>query len=95
MAKAQKEWLIRGYDGATTIYEKKIDAEQITEELVKSLLMALAAKAGLTFDEIVGAYAKKRTKIANDLLQVQREGPHTMFTCGSNPHFIASLLFRS
>jgi hypothetical protein len=57
------------------------------------LLKALAAKAGLGFDEIVGAYAKRRTKIANNLLEVQREGPHAIFMCGSNPHFIASIVF--
>lgn len=81
-------WLIRGYDSTTMIYERKLDAGQITEDQVKSLLKALTAKAGLTFDEIVGAYAKRRTKIANDLLLVQRDGPHPRFTCGSNPHFI-------
>jgi len=51
--------------------------------------MALAAKAGLTFDEIVGAYAKRRTRIANCLLVVSRDGPEQWFLCGANPHFSA------
>jgi hypothetical protein len=55
--------------------------------------MILTAKAGLSFDEIVGACAKRRTKIANEHLQVQRDGPYPVFMCGSNPHFIASILF--
>jgi hypothetical protein len=94
MKETKKQWLIRGYDSAAMIYEKRVAVGQLTEDQVKALLMALAAKAGLTFDEIVGAYAKRRTKIANNLLQVQREGPHTIFMCGSNPHFIASIVFR-
>ena len=36
MAKAQKEWLIRGYHGATTIYEMRIDVGQFTEDQVKA-----------------------------------------------------------
>lgn len=51
--------------------------------------MALAAKAGLTFDEIVSAYAKRRTRIANCLLDVSRDGPEQRFLCGANPHFSA------
>jgi len=50
------------------IYERKLDLGPITEDQLKSLLKALAAKAGLTVDEIVGAYAKRRTTIANDLV---------------------------
>lgn len=93
MTKTRTQWLIRGYDGTTTIYEKKVDRGQLSENQVKTLLMILTAKAGLSFDEIVGACAKRRTKIANEHLQVQRDGPYPVFMCGSNPHFIASILF--
>jgi hypothetical protein len=89
-----KQWLIEGYDGFTLIYERRVDIGQLTQDQVKALLMALTAKAGLTFDEILGAYAKRRTKIANDLLQVHREGPYTIFTCGVGPHFRASVVLR-
>jgi hypothetical protein len=51
------------------------------------LLRALTAKAGLDYREIVGAYARRRTKIANDLLEVRRDGPYQHFWCGNNPHF--------
>ena len=91
MTKIKKYWLIRGYDSLTLIYEKQVACGQLTDEQVKALLKALVAKAGLTFDEIIGAYAKKRTKIANDLLLVERDGPHPIFTCGTNPHFMAEL----
>jgi hypothetical protein len=84
-------WLIRGYDSSTMIYERKIDSGQMTVCQVKDLLKALAAKTGLGLDEIVGAYAKRRTKITNDLLLVQKEGPYPTFHCGSNPLFIAAI----
>ena len=63
----------------------------MTEEQIKAVLQALAAKAGLTFDEIIGAYAKRGTKIATDLLLVQRDSPYPVFTCGSNQYFIAEV----
>jgi len=94
MAEAEMEWRIVGYDGTTVIYETRVDVGQLTQSQVKALLMALTAKAGLTFDEILGAYAKRRTKIANNLLQVQRNGPHSIFTCGVGPQFIASIVLR-
>lgn len=94
MTHGNKQWLIKGYDGSSVIYERRVDVGQLTQDQVKALLMALTAKAGLTFDEIVGAYAKRRTKAANNLLRVQREGPYSIFMCGSDPHFIASLVFR-
>jgi hypothetical protein len=89
--KRRLHWLIRGYDSTTMIYEKTVDAGQITQIQMTALLKALAAKAGLTDDEIVGAYATRRTKIANDLLRVQREGPQVTFSCGSSPYFVASI----
>jgi hypothetical protein len=52
----------------------------------------LAAKAGLTQDEIVGAYAKRGTKIANDLLIVHKDSAYPTFWCGSNPHFAVSVV---
>jgi hypothetical protein len=55
------------------------------------MLMALTAKAALSYDEIVDAYATRRTKIANDHLRVHKDGPLPTFYCGSNPHFIASV----
>jgi hypothetical protein len=87
----QAYWLIEGYDSTTKIFEKRIEAGQITEQQAMDMLKALVAKAGLTFDEIVGAYARRRSTIANDHLLVQRDGPHCVFYCGGNPHFEVSL----
>ena len=83
-------WLIEGFDGTSKIYERKARVGQLTIDQAKDLLRALTAKAGLTFDEMVGAYATRRTRIANDHLHVHRDGPFPVFSCGQNPHFIIS-----
>jgi hypothetical protein len=90
----QSYWHIEGYDGLTKIYDRKVKSGYYGENQVQELVKALAAKAGLSFDEIVGAYARKRTKISNDLLSVRRDGPHLVFMCGENPHFIARFVKR-
>jgi hypothetical protein len=83
-------WRIQGYDSTTKIYERNVALSQITRDQMKALLMALAAKAGLTNDEIVGCYATKRTKIYRSHLEIQRDGFTLM--CGSNPHFVATIV---
>ena len=66
---------------------------QMTDDQIKQMLKALAAKAGLDYGEIVGAYAKRRTKIANELLAVHRQkSDRRTFRCGTNPHFVASIV---
>jgi hypothetical protein len=86
-------WHIEGYDSLNKIYDRKIKAGYFSEKQIQTLLMALAARAGLNFDEIVSAYAKKGTKIANELLSVQKDGPYPItYSCGSNPHFIARII---
>lgn len=83
-------WLIRAYDGTRLLFEKRVNSGQMTSDQVKHLLRALAAQT-LSFDEVVGAYARRRTKIANNLLNVHQEKPHEIYTCGTNPHFVASI----
>jgi hypothetical protein len=89
MGPSKQSWTIRGYDSSKTIYEKEVDRGQLTDVQVEALLKALVATCALTFDEIVGAYARKRTKISNDLLVVQRSSNGREISCGTNPHFIA------
>lgn len=91
-ANGKSYWLIQGYDGTTMFYERKVGASQVTQNQMKDLLKAMAAKAGLRYDEIVGAYASRRTKTANDLLHVRKDGPHARFSCGENPFFVASIV---
>ncbi len=83
-------WLIQGYDGLETIFKTKVGIGQFTTDQIQDLLKALTAKMGLTCDEIVGAYAKRGTKIANDHLAVHHDFPTYM--CGSNPVFTASIV---
>jgi len=86
-------WHIQGYDSLTKIYDQKVKAGYFSQYKIQDLIKALAATAGqLTFDKILGAYAKRKTKVANDLLQVDKEGPYPEFRCGINPHFIARIV---
>jgi hypothetical protein len=82
-------WLIRGYDSTTLMFEKRVKFSHFSREQIRRVLQSLAARAGLGFDEIIGAHARRRTKIANDLLKVTRDGHSYM--CGLNPHFIATV----
>jgi hypothetical protein len=90
----QRFWHIEGYDSLTKIYDKKVKVGCFSDNQIKNLLKALTAKAGLSFDEIVGAYAKKKTKISNEHLIIKRDGPYQVYTCGSNPHFIARVIVK-
>ncbi len=89
---AQRYWHILGFDSTEKIFDKKVKVGVFTENQIKAVLMALAAKAGLDFEEIVGAYAKKKTKISNELLSIKKEGPYPTYMCGDNPYFIASVV---
>jgi hypothetical protein len=88
----KRYWRICGYDSSKEIFRMKVGIGQFTEDQIQHLLRALAAKAGLTDAEIVGAYAKRKTKIANDLLSVQRDFNYPTYLCGDNPSFTASVV---
>jgi len=74
------------------IYEKEMKIGCCSEKQIRAVLQSLVAKAGMDFDEIVGAYAKRGTRIANDLLLVQKDGPYPKFNCGVNPYFTARVI---
>lgn len=88
----QRYWVIAGYDGTKKIFERKAKLGCYTENQMKHLLQALAAKTGLEVDEIFGAYAKRGTKGANELLEVRRDPKFATLMCGSNPHFVARVV---
>ena len=92
MMLTKRFWRIRGYDGVKTIFEVKVGLGQFTDGQIQHLLRALAAKEGLTFGEIVGAYAKRGTKISNDLLTVHRDMKYPTFMCGLDTVFTASVV---
>ena len=85
-------WRISGYESESKIFEIHVPVGCFSERQVTDLLKALTAKAGLTQDEIVGAYARKNTRYSNDLLLVQKEKPHPEYMCGDNPYFVAGVV---
>jgi hypothetical protein len=87
---SKRYWLIQGHDSFESVFKMKVGIGEFTSDQIQDLLKALAAKTGLTFQEIVGAYAKRGTKIANDLLAVHHDFPTYM--CGSNPTFTARIV---
>lgn len=88
----QRYWVITGYDSMNKIYENKIKAGCMSEAQVIDLLKALTAKAALTNDEIIGAFAKKGTKISNEHLHVNKDDFNQVYTCGENVHFTARII---
>lgn len=81
-------WLIRGFDSTVQIYEREVPVGCLSETQIKNLLRCLVSRS-LSFDEIVSAYARRSSKIANNLLEIQKDGPNPIYMCGTNPHFIA------
>ncbi len=86
---AKRFWRVRGYKQFELIYDVTIPIGCITESKIKELLRCLAAKDGLDYREIVGAYVKRKTKLANEHLNLGKYGPYPEYTCGEFPHFVA------
>jgi hypothetical protein len=87
-------WRIRGYDSLTLIFDESVPTGQLTEGNMKELLRALVAKHLLPND-LIGAYARRGTKIHNRSLEIQRENQpekrRTCYTCGDNPYYTADV----
>lgn len=90
-SKPKRYWRITGYRGLTEIFDTRISAGLLSEGALADLLKCLTAKAGLNYEEIVGAYVRRGTKGANSLLKITRNGRMSQFTCGENPYFAATL----
>ena len=87
----QRCWHIVGYDSTEKIFEKKVKMGWFSENQIEQILRALTARAGLDFEEIVGAYAKRGAKVSNELPHVHRDFQNGTLMCGTNPHFIAKV----
>ena len=93
MALRKEYWRIVGYDSTRKIYEDEVLLGCYTEREMKALLRALVSRASLTFREIVDSYARSNARRYRPLLEVHRQSrPKFALTCGSNPHFIASVV---
>jgi len=90
--KPQFYWVVEGFDSEKEIYSERIKATLISPSRMESLLKTLTARAGLTFDEIVGAYVIKGAKRHNAHLEVHRDVKHSTLMCGSDPCFAARLI---
>ena len=88
----KRYWRIIGYESESRVFETHIPVGCLSERQLKELLKALTAKAGLSLDEIVGAYVRKNTRRSNDLLLVQKEKHHQEYMCGDNPYFVAEVI---
>lgn len=89
---SDSHWRIRGYDSDILIFETKVKVTFFSHDQIRHLLKALVAKAGLTYPEIVGAYAKRKTNIANVHLLVHKASAPATYMCGSNPNFTAIIV---
>jgi hypothetical protein len=87
-------WRIRGYDSLTPIFDQSIPVGQMTENNMKELLRALVAK-DLLPHELLGAYAKRGTKLYVGFLEIQKETQYekrrTLYSCGNNPYYTADV----
>ena len=87
---AQKYWHIEGFNGLEKIYGRTVKFGYLSENQLVAVLKTLTARAGLGYDEILGAYAKRGTKIANQHLLTIKD--KNTYMCGDNPHFIARVI---
>jgi len=85
-------WEITGYDSTREIFKQTVPSGCFTDRQIQDLLQILVAKAGLSYKEIIGACAKRKTRLANDLLEVKHHRPNQFYECGSNHYFIARIV---
>ena len=76
-------WLIRGH-GCDESFAHKVELGEFSDRQIRKVLRALS------FTEIVGAYAKRGTKNANDLLDVQKGFDDPTYTCGCGVTFFTA-----
>lgn len=86
---AKRYWRIRGYKRFDTIVDLTIPCGNLTEIQLQEMLKCFAAKEALSYEEIVGAYVKRNTKGAHEILHVQKNGPYQEYNCGNDPSFVA------
>ena len=88
-----KHWRVVGYDSTTQIFEKVVPLGSLSQKQMAEALRVLAARAGLTFEEILDCHFKKNAKGYRTLLEVQTEARAKFsMTCGENPYFIATVV---
>jgi hypothetical protein len=89
---AKRFWRIRGYKKFCTIIDLTIPVGKLTENQLQAMLKCFAAKEGCSYEEIVGAYVKRNTTMAHEILHIQKNGPYPEYLCGNDPSFIAIIV---
>ena len=86
-------WKIKGWKSTAKIFESRVKYGYFGGNQIKELLRALAAKRGLSDQEIVSSYMRSNTKVATPLLLDMRIAtkPYAI-TCGINPYFTARVI---
>jgi len=84
----KRTWVIEGYDSTRRILFEEVAEWHLSEGRIKLLLQMLAARH-LSEKELVGALSRRGTRSANNFLEVQRNHPHPVFSCGENPFYTA------
>ena len=93
MKHVQRYWKITGWKSTAKIFESRVKYGCLGENKIKELLRALAAKHGLSDQEIVSSYARSNTKGATPLLlDVRIATKPYAITCGINPYFTARVI---
>jgi hypothetical protein len=87
----RREWVVECYDSTELLYKVAIPESHITDDMLKSALRILAAKAGLTPGEILAAHKRRDRPNSQSLLEVTRSNEPFSYMCGSNPYVIACL----
>ena len=85
-------WRIRGHEKLDTVFDMTVPTGCLTHEQLKDLLRCLSAKANASFEDIVGAYVKRKTKLAHEFLEPQSSFPETGYWCAGDVQFVAILV---
>ena len=89
---AKRYWNIVGYKKFDQIFDVTIPIDCLSDRQLKDLLKCLAAKADSSFEDIVGAYVQRKTKLAHDFLEPKSTAPTLGYMCGYDTQFVARLV---
>jgi hypothetical protein len=78
--------------GLEKISELVIPSGYITDLKLDALLQTLAAKHGLSDDELVSCFYRKNCKNHSSLLDVRYDNKNRTRGCGHDPYYSASLI---
>jgi hypothetical protein len=90
--RAKRFWRITGYKKFDTFFEVTIPIGCITDAQLVGLLKCLSAKANASFEDIVGAYVKRGTRLAHDYLEPRSSFPQFGYWCTGDVQFVAGIV---